>query len=129
MEVFKSEQAREIIKYVRDEYGDELEFLWPKFSRNAIWRNVRNRKWYAALLVVARNKLGQASEEEVEIIDLRFSKGEALDFVATQENVYPGYHMNKQNWITVILDGSMPTEQILELLTQSYEIAARQTAK
>ena len=124
---FNSPQAQEVIAYVCKEYGDELEFLWQKFPKNAIWRNKDNQKWYAALLVIPRNKLvGQTSEEEVEIIDIRFQKNEALEFAESNDNVFPGYHMNKNNWITIVLDGSMETEQILRLLDHSYEIAARQ---
>lgn len=118
--VFQSEQARAIIRYVREHFGDELEFLWESSPRTAIWRNPRNRKWYALLTVVAKNKLGLDSDELVEIIDLRFAKNEALDFAESNENVYPGYHMNKRNWITVILDGSMELEQVLGLLEGSY---------
>ena len=33
-EVFKSKQAKELIKYIREKYGDELEFLWEKFDDN-----------------------------------------------------------------------------------------------
>ncbi len=65
---------------------------------------------------------GQTSDEKVKIIDLRFSKGEALDFAVSSDNVFPGYHMNKNNWITIILDGKMPTPEILNLLDQSYRI-------
>ena len=122
--VFTSSQAQEVITFIRQEYGDELEFLWPKFSKNAIWRNQKNRKWYAALLIIPRNKLpSQTSDEEVEIIDLRFHKNEALDFAASNPNVFPGYHMNKNNWITIILDDSMPTPEILNLIDQSYRIS------
>jgi len=32
VEIFKSPQAKEVISYVRDRYGDELEYLW-KVSR------------------------------------------------------------------------------------------------
>ncbi len=34
-EIFKSEQAKELIKYVQNKYGDELEYLWGKFPNNA----------------------------------------------------------------------------------------------
>ena len=124
--MFNSPQAQEVIAYVRKKYGDELEFLWQKFPKNAIWRNKDNQKWYAALLAVPRNKLvGQTSEKEVEIIDIRFQKNEALEFAESNDNVFPGYHMNKNNWVTIILDGSMATEQILELLDQSYRISLK----
>lgn len=122
-EVFRSRQAHEVIRYVREKYGDELEFLWPRFSRNAIWRNQKNQKWYALLLVVSREKLGLESGKEVEIIDVRFDRGEALDFAASNAGVFPGYHMNKNNWITVVLDGSVETGVILGLVDHSYEIS------
>ncbi len=123
---FIASQAKEIITYVHKKYGDNLEFLWQRSPKNAIWRNKDNRKWYAVLLTISRNKLpGQTTDEKVEIIDLRFQKNAALDFAESQANVFPGYHMNKNNWITIILDGSMETAQILNLLDQSYEIAAQ----
>lgn len=65
----------------------------------------------------------QTSDERVKIIDLRFPKGEALDFATSSGNVFPGYHMNKNNWITIILDSNMPTPEILNLLDQSYRIS------
>ena len=49
-QVFKSKYADDVIKYVRDKYGDELEFLWEKFDDNAIWRRKDNNKWYGAIL-------------------------------------------------------------------------------
>lgn len=33
--------------------------------------------------------------------------------------------MNKKRWITLLLDGSVPTENILPHLDVSYELAAR----
>lgn len=129
--VFQSEQAREVIKFVRETYGGELEFLWRRFPKNAIWRNPENRKWYGALLVVERDKLGltegsmvegDLASDELEILDLRFYRNEALDFAEGDPDVFPGYHMNKNSWITLILDGRTEMEKILRLLTQSYEI-------
>ena len=36
----------------------------------------------------------------------------------------PGYHMNKQHWITVILDGSMTDEEVLPLIADSWALTA-----
>ena len=49
-EIFKSAQAKGIICYVREKYGDELEFLWEKFPDNAIWRCKDSEKWYGILV-------------------------------------------------------------------------------
>ncbi len=123
-EIFQSAQAQEIIAFVVDHYGDELEFLWEN-SEDAIWRHQENRKWYALLLAVVGDKLGLDSSERVEAINLRFVKGEAADFAAANSGIIPGYHMNKRNWITVILNGKVPTEMIFDLLEQSYELTMK----
>ena len=39
--------------------------------------------------------------------------------------VKPGYHMNKRHWNTVVLDGSVPSEVILQLLEESYLLVSR----
>ena len=74
--VFKSKYSQAVIEYVRNKYGDKLEFLWKKFDDNAIWRRKDNKKWYGALLTVAKNKLGLDGEEKIEILDLRMSQQE-----------------------------------------------------
>lgn len=125
MQKFQNKQTQEIIRYVQEEYGDELEFLWPKFPRDAIWRHRQTRRWYGLIMEVSLGKLGIDSDEKAEILDLRFQKGEALDFVSSNSNVYPGYHMNKNSWITIILDGSMETSQIIALLNNGYQLAAK----
>lgn len=123
-EVFRGEQARAVIRYVREEYGDELEFLWQ--DENGIWRNPQNRKWYGVMMRVRGEKLGLPIEKVVEIIDLRFEKGAAREFVGSSDNdgILPGYHMNKSNWITVVLDYGVPMKEILALVDQSYQIVA-----
>jgi len=40
------------------------------------------------------------------------------------ESIVPGWHMNKKHWNTVILDDTLPSALILELLTQSYRLVA-----
>ena len=121
-EIFKSPQAKEVIYYVQSKYGDELEFLWKKFPDNAVWRRKDTAKWYGAILTVAKNKLGLASNEIVEIIDLRI-QAEKLETLLLKDNYYPGWHMNKKNWYTIILDGSVATEDIFKHIDESYHLA------
>ncbi|MDT0331667.1 MmcQ/YjbR family DNA-binding protein [Nocardiopsis lambiniae] len=39
--------------------------------------------------------------------------------------VTPGYHMNKDHWNTVVLDGTVPEDEVLEMLRDSYTLVAR----
>jgi predicted DNA-binding protein (MmcQ/YjbR family) len=38
------------------------------------------------------------------------------------QSVLPGYHMNKRHWNTVLLDGSVPVEEVYAMLEQSYQL-------
>ena len=121
--IFKSEQAKEIIKYVKEKYNDDLEFLWKKFpNKNAIWRNKTNNKWYGALLVLSERKLEIESDKIVEIIDLRYPK-DKIKQVIDNDKIFPGYHMNKESWITIRLNGDMSTKKIFELIDNSHKIS------
>jgi predicted DNA-binding protein (MmcQ/YjbR family) len=39
----------------------------------------------------------------------------------THPAVIPGYHMNKRLWNTIVLDGSIPDDEIFEMVDHSYE--------
>ena len=123
-EIFKSAQAKEIICYVREKYGDELEFLWEKFPDNAIWRRKDNEKWYGALLTVKASKLGLDDDKPIEIIDLRI-KTEDIEATVDNKCFFPGYHMNKMHWYTLLLDGSTPIEEICRRIDESYLLAKK----
>jgi predicted DNA-binding protein (MmcQ/YjbR family) len=36
--------------------------------------------------------------------------------------VRPGYHLNKKHWNTVVLDGSVPDEDIKRMIGESYDL-------
>ena len=45
----------------------------------------------------------------------------AIALRAEYAAVIPGYHLNKKHWNTVLLDGSIPDDEIEEMLEHSYE--------
>ena len=120
--VFQSSEAQQVLRYARDMWQDEPEFLWPKFPNNAVLRRKDSKKWYAVLLVLAKYKLGADSDTIVDILDLR---GRADDIAALMGRpaYFPGWHMNKKHWYTVCLDGSVPMDAILHHLEESRGLA------
>ncbi len=119
---FKSVQAQEIIQYVEQRYGDELEYLWPKFPNNAIWRRKDNKKWYGAILTTTKDKIGLIGQETIEVLDLRADK-DMLPQIVDNEKYFAGYHMNKQHWISIVLDGKLELVEICQRLDDSYKLA------
>lgn len=122
--VFKTNQAQMAIEYVCKKYGDELELLWTKFPDNAVWRRKDNQKWYGAILTVSGSKIGLDTDRIVEIIDLRMNAADR-DNILSREHYYPGWHMNKKSWYTLVLDNSISDEEIQLRITESYELARK----
>lgn len=121
--IFKSETAKAVIEYVSKTYGGELEFLWEKFTDNAVWRRQDTKKWYGAILTVSADKFGRAGET-VEVLDVR-AEPEVIDKIVDGKNYFRGYHMNKKHWLTVVLDGSVAEERIYKMIDKSYGLAVK----
>lgn len=123
--VFRSPQTHELISYVDAQYGRDLEFLWPRTPANAIWRRADNQKWFGAILSVRRDRIiPGAGNDIIEILDIRCAP-DVIEFIVDKTLIFPGWHMNKRHWITIVLDGRMKTPQIEKLLDASYELAVK----
>jgi len=44
-------------------------------------------------------------------------------------SIIPGYHMNKKHWNTIILDGTIPSSLIFELVDHSYDLVSDSASK
>ena len=117
----KESQVNLIIAQIQDEYGAEPEFLWPeRYPTYCIFRHGGNKKWFALIGRVEWKSLGRDGKELVDIINLKFDNGQALDFAENTPGAYPAYHMNKRHWITIALDGTLSNEVAMELVKKSY---------
>lgn len=58
-------------------------------------------------------------------VNLKCDPERAIELREMYEAVLPGYHMSKKNWITVILDNTIPDKIIKELIDQSYELVVQ----
>lgn len=45
------------------------------------------------------------------------------------ESVKPGYHLNKEHWNTVVIDGSIPVSEIMWMIDHSYELIVKSLTK
>lgn len=43
--------------------------------------------------------------------------------------VAPGYHMNKRHWNTVTIDGTIPNDEIWEMVDHSYNLVVKKLKK
>lgn len=122
--VFKSRYAKDLLEYAQNRYGETCEYLWESFPENGVLRRKDNRKWYAAILTVAGNKVGLSTDKMTEIVDLRAEKDEVPELIH-RRGFAPAWHMNKKSWVTVLLDGSVEFSTIQEMLDKSRILALK----
>lgn len=121
---------RELInEYIKDQYGIGPEYPWPKYNRNAVYRHKDNKKWFALMMEVGRDKLGLTGEGNVDVINLKIDDIIMRDVIVKEDGIMPAYHMNKLHWITVLLDGTVPVSSVKSLLDISYNATASKHRK
>ena len=55
-------------------------------------------------------------------VSLKCDPGLVVGLRGRYAAITPGYHLNKRHWNTVTLDGSVPDEEVLELIDHSYDL-------
>lgn len=126
-ELFICDQSNRLAKEIFSAYGEEPDFPFEsgKDRSAAVFRFPKNRKWYGILMHVKRSVLAgepKNSDEKVDVINLRVGE-ELVPDVLTLRGVYPAYHMQKKNWVSVILDGTLVDGEILKLVDISRNYA------
>ncbi len=86
-----------------------------------VFRHQSNKKWFALLMQISKRKLGLDSDEIIDVVNLKCDTL-MIGSVRLEKGVYPAYHMNKQNWITVALDNSADDDLVKMLVDMSYEL-------
>lgn len=117
-----SETTTEVLEYIKTKYDAKPEFLWAKTPGNAAFRHCGNKKWFGALLLdMPRKTLGLPGEGRVDILNLK-CEPRMIGSILDGTRFLPGYHMNKEHWITLLLDGSIPLQEIFPLIDLSYAL-------
>ena len=115
-----------VFNYAREQYDTEPEFLWRDIPDGGVLRHQDNRKWFAILMRVKRARLGLDLRDDtpVDVMNVKCAP-ELIGALRMQEGILPAYHMNKRHWITILLDGTVPLEEICGLLDLSFELTGK----
>ena len=61
--------------------------------------------------------------------NVKCNPDKAVELREQYECVQPGYHMNKKHWNTIIVDGSVSSNQIKEWIDDSYDLIIERLPK
>lgn len=115
-----------VFEWVREEYGTEPDYPWS--DDNAVLRHKGNRKWYGVVLRVGKEKLGIKGYGVADILNVK-CEPILIGSLLTRPGFYKAYHMNKNKWISILLDEEGSEEEIKNLIAMSYELTETKKRK
>lgn len=115
-----------VVKYIEEFCGAKGEYPFAGDPSTCVFRHQANRKWFAVIMEIPREKLGIPGEEKIRVINLKCDT-RMIGVFRQESGSYPGYHMHKAHWLTVLLDGTVGDDKIKFLIDMSYDLTKKQT--
>lgn len=119
----------ELEKLISEQYGVNADHPFEGDMDTAVFRHKENRKWFALIMRVNRHSLCFPGEGEVCCVNLKCPPI-LIGSLLTERGFLPAYHMNKQHWVTAVLEDGFPKESaaedtnILAALEMSFNLTA-----
>ena len=120
-EEFMFEQSNRISRKIKEKYHIHPEFLWEKFPNYGIFRNEKSDKWFAIIMNLNRSKFRKEEEGIVEVLNVKLE--DKVEENIKRKGIYPAYHSNKKNWISIVLDDTLTDEEVMDLISISYDLS------
>ena len=114
---------QELIEFIFDEYSVEPDYPFRMDDVTCVFRHIDNRKWFGIAMAVPYRTIGINRDGSVDILNVKCDPI-MMGSLRGKPGFCPAYHMNKDKWITILLDGSAEKEDITALLTMSYSMTA-----
>ena len=121
-------KRNELEAFIMETYNAVADYPWRKSPNHEVFRHCSNRKWFALIMDVPKNKLGLQGEELLDVVNLKCDQI-LIGSLRGEHGFFPAYHMSKDNWITAALDGSAADDKIKMLLDMSYQATAPKMRK
>jgi predicted DNA-binding protein (MmcQ/YjbR family) len=122
-----SEISNVILEFIKKEYGVEPEYLWKNDDTAAI-RHIDTKKWFAAYMRnLPKSKFGLDCEEKTDVINLKCEPLLSYSII-DKKGIFPAWHMNKEHWVSVFLDGTVLAEEIYPLIRMSFQLTDKKVS-
>ena len=118
---FHGGYVEELLRYVQETYGDEIEYPWKDMDA-AVIRSHLTKKWYAVFMKVHPSKIGLGGSQPIRIMDLH-GTAEQVASLVDGKRYFPGWHMNRKYWYTICLDGSVPMDELQRRIDASFALS------
>ena len=119
----------QLFAYVKKKYKAAPEHLWSRYPDYAIFRHADNKKWFGLVMNIRRKNLGLDGEDVVDILNVKLPDPRLVDLLVQEPGYFRGYHISRGNWVSILLDGTVPFEDVCRWLAESYVTTASRETK
>ena len=113
-------------QHITEKYSIEPEYPWVKMPTFAVFRHSNNKKWFAVVMTITKDKLGFDSMENIDVVNLKCDQL-LMGSVLNEQGIFPAYHMSKTHWISVLLPEA--SSDTVEFLTEASFEATKSKKK
>ncbi len=110
-----------LFQMIKEELDLSPEYPFSDDLETAVFRHPNSKKWFAIFMRVRGDKLGFADGEVRDVVNVKRPPMEVAMLLGA-DGTRPAYHMNKEHWITLILNDALPAELIYSLVEGSYQM-------
>ena len=130
---FLKQQTNRLTSKINEKYHEKPDYPFVKLPTYGVFRYPVTKKWYALIMNLKRSLVdkecaGKEKDEIVEVVNLKIDESLEKDLLKLR-GIYPGYHMNRAHWISIILDDTLDDEFILDLIDKSRSFAVGEKVK
>jgi len=119
---------QELTDYIFDAFSVEADYPFPRDDVSCVFRHTDNRKWFGIMMKIPYRTLGMNRDGETDIVNVKCDPVLMGSFRG-RPGFCPAYHMNKDKWITILLDGSAGREEITALVDMSFHMTETKLRK
>lgn len=117
-------KRNDLIKYLQQEYICDIDYPWEKYPDYVVIRRRDNQKWFAGIFAIKGYQLGQDINKPMDVVNLK-CEPDLIPTLIRESGIYPAYHMNKQHWISVDIEGYEDIEKLKMLVDMSYRLVGK----
>lgn len=112
-----------LLDYVREKYGTIPEEPWED-NNHATIKTSNSKKWYGIFMYLPYKTLGLDKSGKIDVLNVKLNP-ELIESLIDKKHFFPAYHMNKNYWITILLDSDTDVNLVKSLIDESFKLVEK----
>ena len=105
--------------YILKQYQAEPVPAFKEDPGIGVFARPDNGKWFAATKNIRCSSVDVAGDGRIDILNVRLDP-RVVSSLRTRDGYRRAWHMTRNKWVTVLLDGSVSDEEVRDLIDQAY---------